>query len=148
MQAKMEQVAKDMQGSPFRGGMARATLLVQRDAKRNAPVDRGPLRASITPEVVTTATVVEGIVGSNVKYAPHQELGTRPFWPPWRPIYEWALRKVKGAKQAAGALAHRARISIATRGIQAKRFLQRALEDNAEKVYRILGDTVGRIVEK
>jgi len=148
VQIKMEQVARDIQGNIFRGGMAKATLLVQRDAKRNAPVDRGPLRASITPEIISGPTVVQGIVGSNLKYAPYQELGTRPFWPPWRPIYEWALRKVRGNRQAAGALAHRARISIATRGIQAKRFLQRALEDNAEKVYQILGDVVGKIVEK
>ena len=148
MQAKMTQVARDMRGNLMYGAMSKATLLVQRDARKNAPVDRGPLRASITPEVVVRSNVIQGIVGSNVKYAPYQELGTRPFKAPWTPIFRWAMRKVGGAKKAAGALASVARASIRIRGIKAKRYLQRALEDNADKIYRILGKTVGHIVEK
>ena len=149
VQAKMTQVARDMTGHPMKGGMSKATLLVQRDARKNAPVDRGPLRASITPEVVVQSNVVQGVVGSNVKYAPYQELGTRRGHKvPWIPFFRWAMRKVGGAKKAAGALASVARASIRIRGIKAKRYLQRALEDNADKIYRILGKTVGHIVEK
>ena len=148
VQAKMTQVVGDMRGNLMYGAMSKATLLVQRDARKNAPVDRGPLRASITPEVVVRSNVIQGIEGSNVKYAPYQELGTRPFTPPWTPIFRWAQRKVGGGKQAAGALASAVRASIRIRGIKAKRYLQRALEDNADRIYRILGKTVGHIVEK
>lgn len=148
VQAKLTQIVTDLHGDPMRGGMAQATMLVTRDARRNAPVDMGTLRASIVPEVVVRTTTVTGIVGSNVKWAPYMEFGTRPFWPPWRPLYEWALRKVRVSGGDAGALAARARIAIATRGIKARRYLQSALEDNAEKVFRILGDVVGRIVSK
>jgi HK97 gp10 family phage protein len=148
VRGKMEQVVQDMTGEPMRAGMARATLLVQRDARKNAPVDRGPLRASITPEVVVQSNTVQGIVGSNVKYAPYQELGTRSFTPPWMPIYRWALRKVGGAKRAAGALASAVRASIRIRGIRAKRYLQSAVEDNADRIYRLIGEAVAHIVEK
>jgi HK97 gp10 family phage protein len=146
--AKLDQIGRDVAGSPMGAAMGRATLLVTRSARLNAPVDRGPLRASIVPQVVIRDKIVSGAVGSNREYAPYMELGTRPFWPPWKPIYEWALRKMRGDKEAAGALAQGARLAIAARGIQAKKFLQRALVDNAERIYRIIGDTVGRIVRK
>lgn len=148
VQAKMGQTSADLTGDPMKSAMGIATLIVLRDAKKNAPVDRGPLGASLTPEVKTSSRVVQGIVGSNKKYAPPQELGTRPFTPPWTPIYQWALRKMKGDKKAAGALAVGARRSIGARGIKAKRFLQRAVEDNAEKIFRLIGNAVSTIVRK
>jgi len=147
-QKKLNQVSDGLTGTPMVVGMRKATLIVTRDAKRNAPVDRGAMRASITPQVVTTATEVMGIVGSNKKYAPMQELGTRPFTPPWTPIFEWAKRKLKGDIKGAGALAAAVRASIAAHGIKAKRFLQNALEDNAEKIFKLLGDIVNKIIEK
>lgn len=146
--AKMEQTASDLTGDPMKGAMAKSTLLVTRDARKNAPVDRGPLRASITPEVVVRHQVVEGIVGSNKVYAPAQELGTRPFTPPWTPIFEWALRKLGGDRRAAGALTVGVRAAIAARGIKAKRFLQNAVETNAEKIMNLLGNAVNFIVRK
>ncbi len=128
--------------------MGRATLVVTRSARKNAPIDRGPLRASIVPQVVTRDRTVQGVVGSNLVYAPFQELGTRPFTPPWKPLFEWALRKVRGDRKAAGALAAGARMAIRARGIRAKRFLQRALEGNARRIYRIIGNAVGKIVKR
>jgi hypothetical protein len=106
------------------------------------------LRASIVPEVVIRTNVVQGIVGSNLEYAPHMEFGTRPFRPPWRPLYEWALRKTKGDTKAAGALAAGAILAIQARGIQAKRYLQRAVESNARRVYKIIGSAVRSIIRK
>ena len=57
--------------------MKEAVLIVEADAKRNAPVDTGRLRASITNEVRKIAgAVLEGRVGTNVDYAKYVELGT------------------------------------------------------------------------
>lgn len=147
-QQKMTQVVKDLTGDPMKGAMARATLIVQRSARKDAPVDRGALRASITPEVAVRTNVIEGIVGSNLKYAPAQELGTRAFTPPWTAIFQWAKRKTKGDIRGAYALTVYVRGLIATRGIKAKRFLQGAVEKNANKIVRILYGAVGRIVDK
>jgi HK97 gp10 family phage protein len=82
----MEQVVRDVQGPPMINAARDATLLVTGDAKRNVPprVDTSRMRASIAPEIRTGAaggTVVQGVVGSNVKYAPYQELGTRYITP-------------------------------------------------------------------
>ena len=57
--------------------MKEAVLIVEADAKRNAPVDTGRLRGSITNEVRKIAgAVLEGRVGTNVNYAKYVELGT------------------------------------------------------------------------
>ena len=114
-QAKTEQVVQDLRGPPFVQGMRDATLIVQRQAKINAPVDTGRLRASITPKVEQHGSKVQGIVGSNVVYAPFQELG-------------WTTRG--GVK------------------IPGRRYLQRALEDNAKRIFDLIGKAVSRIVVK
>ena len=77
VQQKMEQLAKDVGGTPMRDAMRTATLVVERSAKINAPVDTGRLRASIVPEVRTMTGTVQGIVGSNAVYAPFQEFKGR-----------------------------------------------------------------------
>lgn len=58
-------------------GLVRGGLLVERDAKKNCPVDTGRLRASISHRLIgagTNSPVVE--VGTNVEYAKFVELGT------------------------------------------------------------------------
>lgn len=73
----MERMVEELHGAPMLAGMRQATLLVQRSARVNSPVDTGRLRASIAPEVTMQGLNVQGIIGSNVVYAPFQELGTR-----------------------------------------------------------------------
>jgi hypothetical protein len=151
-QKKAEQVIRDLQGgegSPIVAGVAKSTLAVESKAKKLAPVDRGRLRASITPEVRTLAAgVVRGVVGSNLKYAPYQELGTRPFRAPWGPLFAWAMRKEKGAVSAAGLLAGKARKAIRMAGVKAKRYLQGALEDRTEQIKRIMDRAIDQVVKK
>ena len=103
-QQKMSQVMKDLRGQPLQKAMRDATLVVTRQAKIYSPVDTGRLRASITPEVVRRDTVVQGIVGSNVFYAPFQE--------------------------------------------EKRKYLYRALTENAQRIYQILQDAVAKIVRK
>lgn len=88
-QKKVEQVIRDLRGTPFLQAMRDATLIVQRAAKINAPVDTGRLRSSITPEIRNFNNVVQGVVGSNVEYAPKIEKpgrvlrsGRRPYLQP------------------------------------------------------------------
>lgn len=151
-QKKMHQVVRDLQGSgdsPIIEAVAKSTLAVERKAKQLAPRDRGRLRASITPEVRSLAPkMVQGVIGSNLKYAPYQEVGTPPFWPPWKPLFQWARRKMKGDIRAAGALAAVARRAIARRGIKALRFLQGAIEDRTDQIKRIMARAIDKVVRK
>lgn len=140
-QAKMEQVVRDIRGEPFLQGMRQATLIVQRDAKLNAPVDTGRLRASITPEVRRQGRTVQGVVGSNVVYAPFVELGTKPHWPPRGALSVWAQRH-------GFANEFLVRRAIGLRGTKAVKYLERAFTENAERIVRIIGHTVATIVRK
>jgi len=115
-------------------GMQKATLGVTRDAKKNAPVDTGRLRASITPGVQIRNETVEGVVGSNVKYAPFMELGTKPFWPPISALETWARRH--------GTTAFVVALAIARRGLKPRLYLQKAVESNAKLIFEAIRDSV------
>lgn len=89
LQRKNEQIVRDLRGEPFLHAMRDATLIVQSAAKKNTPVDRGRLRASLMPEIRTLGRVVYGVVGTNVVYAPKIERpgpvrasGRRPYLKP------------------------------------------------------------------
>jgi HK97 gp10 family phage protein len=140
-QSALEKATAALTGPPMLAGMRRATLLVQGSAKRKSPVDTGRLRASITPEVQTRADGVVGIVGSNVKYAPFVELGTRRHFVPGRYIGGWAQRHgmFKGAKSVS------INFGIMVSG-KAQPFLQPAFEENAERIFQALGQAVSIIV--
>lgn len=140
LQQKMEQVARDLHGSPMVDAMRDAALLVQRDAKINAPVDTGRLRASITPEVRTEGNDILGVVGSNVEYAPYMELGTRPHWPPIGALEVWASRH--------GTEAFLVAKGIAAHGIKGKHYLQNAFEKNQSAIVEKLDRAVKGIVDK
>ena len=139
-QRKMTQMARDVHGTPIVNAMRDATLIVQRSARQNAPVDTGRLRASITPEIRATPVEVVGVVGSNVVYAPFVEMGTRPHFPPTAALETWAARH--------GLVAFLVARAISRRGIRAVRFLQRAFEDNRGRIVNRFERAIKEIVDK
>jgi HK97 gp10 family phage protein len=76
---------------PKRRFLTRIALIVERAAKKRAPVKTGHLRRSITHRVERD----RAIVGTNVKYAPYQELGTRFIRP--RAFLSGSLQASQGA---------------------------------------------------
>ena len=146
VQAAMEQAVRDLHGEPMLQAMRRATLLVERQAKMNAPVNTGRLRASITPEVRTAAgNTVEGVVGSNVVYAPFMEYGTRPHYPPLAPLIRWVQLQLKVKGSAAIAVAKGVQRKIGRRGLRARRYLRDAVEINRAEIIKLLTDAVSGI---
>lgn len=147
--AKADQMARDLSGRPVEDAMRKATMVVTRSARKRAPVDTGVLRASIMPEVVMRDRVITGVVGSNVKYAPYQEFGTRPIPNvPRSVIWRWALRKSSGNQSQARSLFARAYSSIRRFGVKAKRYLRGALEEELPKVKELLFHSVEQIVRR
>jgi hypothetical protein len=139
-QKRLTDAVRELAGPGLIQPMRNATLLVQRSARQNAPVDTGRLRASIMPEVRTMSDTVEGVVGSNVVYAPYMELGTRPHYPPVAALSTWAHRHSINAYAVVRA--------IGKRGLAPRHFLQRAFVDNAARVVKLLGDGVSAIIRK
>lgn len=141
-QRKLEQVVADLRGQEFLDGMRNATLTVQRAARKNAPVDTGRLRASITAEVRNSPTTgaVQGVVGSVVEYAAAVELGSRPHWVPVSALQVWARRHGVNAYALAKA--------IAKRGTRPREYLQGAFDESQSTIVLNIGDVVSRIVSK
>lgn len=97
-----------------------ACVRVENEAKINAPVDDGTLRMSITHSIDNVK--MQGIVGTNVEYAPYVEFGTGIFAAggdgrktPWR------YRDVDGTWHF-------------TRGQKPQPFLLPALDNNRKKI--------------
>src|SRR5690606_39853088 len=65
----------------------RGLVNIETGAKRRAPVDRGPLRNSITHEM--DADQLGGVAGTNSEYGPPVEFGSRPHMPPVQPLIDW-----------------------------------------------------------
>lgn len=141
-QRKLHAAAEALHGKPMLDGMRKATLLVERDAKRNAPSDTGGLRRSITSEVRVEGvggTKVQGVVGSNARYAAAVELGSKPHFPPPGALEAWARRRGLNAFVVARA--------ISRRGTRPRRYLQNAFETNKPAIVRLIGATVSQIVK-
>jgi hypothetical protein len=161
-QKRAEQNVKDLQGAPFLRAMQQATLLVERTAKKEAKVDRGMHRSKLTPDVTQVGTVTTGIVGSNLAYAPYAVLDTKPHWPPLAPLIEWVHRKGLagsysvttrrrvGSKSSQYTEDRRVAFIIARkiskRGTKGDMSLIKGIEQNAPRIYTLLGNAVAEIV--
>lgn len=64
------------ESGPIAKDLERRAIRVESAAKRLCPVDTGRLRASITHALDRDGDGLYAIVGSDVEYAPHVELGT------------------------------------------------------------------------
>lgn len=66
----------DSEDGPVGKTLLRSVTRIEGDAKRLCPVDTGRLRASITHAIDHDPRGLVGVVGTDVDYAPHVELGT------------------------------------------------------------------------
>ena len=128
--------------------MENTCLVVERDAKKNVPVDNGVLKASITHDVKTTSDMIVGKVFSNLDYAPYVEKGTGIYaeegngrMTPWY-VLEEALQgghklptfqgKVTPVYGKSGKKYYK------TDGMKPQPFLEPARDKNKNKITRIL----------
>lgn len=139
-QKKLEQVAADLAGEPMRQAVREGTLLIQRSAKEEVPVDTGRLRGSITSRVVGEEKSITGITGTNVKYAADVEFGTGPHMPEMGSLAIWAKRHDVELKAIAEA--------IGQHGTRAQPYMAPAAKANDSAIKKKIEDAVKGIVEK
>jgi len=124
-------------------------------ATKKAPVDRSTLRRSLQPghaQTLTKTLQTKAIVGSKLVYAAPHEYGTRPFWPPHKPIKKWVWRNrgkfgVKTHSEASRVV-YFVRKKIAQKGIREKRYLRDALEETIRRAKRVVEHHANRILER
>lgn len=107
--------------------LSKATLLVEKEAKRNAPKDTGALRRSITSKVEG----LEGTVFTPLEYAPYIEYGTGLFAEAGngRKKVPWNYKDDEGNWHS-------------TSGMKPQPFMRPALNSNREKIKKILKEGV------
>lgn len=111
---------------PCRNFLERASILVQNEARRLAPVDTGRLRGSIGRDVGAR----QAEIGTNVDYAPYVEKGTRPHFPPVAAVAGWATKR--GLEPYAVAR------GISRRGTKAQPFLEPGLKNSEGGIRALL----------
>ena len=107
--------------------LSKATLLVEKEAKQNAPKDTGALRRSITSKVEG----LEGTVFTPLEYAPYIEYGTGLFAEAGngRKKVPWNYKDDEGNWHS-------------TSGMKPQPFMRPALNNNREKIKKILKEGV------
>lgn len=118
---KMSDIAK------VQDSLSKATLLVEKEAKQNAPKDTGALRRSITSKVEG----LEGTVFTPLEYAPYIEHGTGLFAEAGngRKKVPWNYKDDEGNWHS-------------TSGMKPQPFMRPALDNNREKIKKIFKEGV------
>ncbi|MCG3204330.1 MAG: hypothetical protein KCHDKBKB_01045 [Elusimicrobia bacterium] len=120
--------------------MRDTVIVVQSLAKRNAPVWRGLLRASIVQMVTVDGNQIVGQVGSSLPYASVLEFGSKPGkFPNIQQLKVWARRKF-GVEDAAFVIGR----AIQRRGFAPQPYLEPAAVEAGPRVELIFN---GRILE-
>ena len=110
----------------FEKALEKCCALVERSAKQMAPKDTGALRQSITSEVKN----MEGIIFTPLYYAPYVEFGTGLFAEGGgRTDVPWWYKDDKGQWHK-------------TSGQHPQPFMRPALDENREKILRILKEAL------
>ena len=109
----------------------KACILVENDAKKKCPVDKGQLRNSITHEVEG----IEAVVGTNTEYAPYVEIGTGIF------SSEGTGRQDKWSSQDAEGHWH------STVGQKPQPFLNPALDENRKEIIQLFREELKKGVQ-
>lgn len=66
----LDRLSSDLSGQPMHDAVDSASRLVQTDARKFSPVVTGRLRGSIAQTVTRDGATVQGVIGSEVVYAP------------------------------------------------------------------------------
>lgn len=136
---KIKQLEKLSQEGVVRA-LKYSLMAVDERARYLSPVDTGRLANSITWVVekaeYATSTNYVGKIGTNVKYAPYQELGTRPHFPPISAIAKWL--KNKGLNIPAFIVAR----SMARKGMKARPYLIPGIEKSKGRILKYFEDEI------
>ncbi|MDK0734974.1 HK97 gp10 family phage protein [Clostridium perfringens] len=125
-----EKAKKKMENQILKN-VTKACLLIERDGKKNCPVNQGPLRAAMTHDVNVVFEQIIGRVGNTLEYAPYVHQGTGIYAKdgdgrktPWK--YKVESGKYKGWHT--------------TKGQKPQPFLEKAKVDNIAEIRKILGE--------
>ncbi len=136
-------------GEELRRGMLEAVLSAEREVVERTPVDEGRLRNSITHDIVGQGADLVGVVATQqVPYAAVVELGSRPHWPPRKPLEGWVQRVLGVPAREARRVAFLVARAISQRGTKAVRMFEEGRDASRPAVRRAFRTAARRIRER
>ncbi len=126
-------LTKALTQSPINDGIKKLVLFVERETKKETPVDIGRLRSGVTHQLGDYV----GIVGTAVPYGAFVEYGTKPHFPPVAAVQGWANRH--------GAVAFLVARGISRHGTKAHHMFQKGMEKTNARIGEFLkgiGDAI------
>ena len=111
-----------------------------RDIVREDVYWRGDLLRSIEGEVQGVGDEIMGVIYSDELYAPFQERGTNPYFPNIEALEEWAEDHDVSPYIVA--------LAISRRGLEPKKFMERAFWEQGATVLELVGDVIATIIEE
>ena len=124
---KLDNVVDD---DTIRSAVGKACAVVERSAKEKAPKDTGALRRSITSEVTEEDGAIIGTIFTPLEYAPYVEYGTGLFAESGKGRQTpWSYQDDEGNWHT-------------TRGQKPQPFMRPALDENREKIVRLIKEGV------
>ena len=135
----LEGIVRATRGDRLREPWERAVEFIASAVRDLVPEFQGVLKSSIDDQVVLEGTDITGMVYSDTLYAPFQERGADPYWPNIEALEDWA--------DAHDTTAYVVARAIATRGLIPLKFAERALEQEENLVWDLIGDAIAQIIE-
>ena len=114
----------------------KSVLILEWEAKKETPVDRGQLRARRQSRF----TNLKWVLFNPSKYALFVQFGTKPHTPPRKPIEEYARRK--------GINPWALRYSIKKKWTKPNDYLWRSIQKAERKIDRVLWNTANILIQK
>lgn len=144
--AKYPQAAHDAQVSR----VTEASLFMEGVIKQDTPVGAGPihLRDTIFQKVQAYGESVLGTVATPAKYGEPVELGTRPHFPPVKPLQYWVEKRLGLSGKEAKAVAFLIARAISRRGTDPRKMFTGNVEKHEAKVIRILEQIPADIIKQ
>lgn len=122
----------------------RTLIIYESEAVKNAPVDKGGLRARREVSVGN----LQGFLIFKSNYAAAVHGGSKPHWAPPPVIEDWVKRKFGGSPVQIKNLAFLINKKIATRGTIGRPFLRESIEANGSNKDRFFTDALKNITDE
>lgn len=111
--------------------LTKACMLVEASAKQYAPKDTGALRRSITSKIEQGDGEIVGVVFTPLEYAPYVEYGTGLFAEEQGRKTPWSYQDDEGNWHD-------------TKGMKPHPYMRPALEDNRDKIIKLIKEGLGK----
>jgi len=150
--AQYLQIAPKIAEEEITIGLQESLLLLEREVKEGTPVGVGGgsgLRGSIAHELRGTKSPdLNGRVFSPLAHAQPVELGTKPHFPPIRPLQDWVEAKLGVPASESKSVAFLIARKISKKGTKGVHMFENAFTENTQQIVTRLDAAINKMLQR